>query len=181
MQICETAAKFYLLTVYRNGTVCSFSGCLHCYRYILKVNTQEPANPRSFQLKISCCFITLNEINTILLYISKDPGKHIKEMYSDVSGYPSGFFFFSFPGIVVPVTSAGDIAQVDIVYLVRRPVLYPLFQIHDSLMVPELQNVPNFPAGLLFVIFQSINIPGIQHQGFLANGIRPITKGEADM
>ena len=78
------------------------------------------------------------DVNDAFLHIAKNPLQHIVEMNSDVSRHSAAFVDVAFPGSIIPITSRGDICQINIIDLVFRTFINLLLQRNNRLMKTQL-------------------------------------------
>lgn len=83
------------------------------------------------------------------------------------------FFFVPFPTIFVPTASRRDVRQTDFRTASRPALRNPLLESDQFRMHPHLQHRVNPAAILRFEVGQRIEIPGIDDQRLLTNGVRP--------
>ena len=56
-------------------------------------------------------------MDLIALNFSKEPSEHIEEVHTDVGCQPSRFLLISFPGTQLPLTTRGEVSQLQIILL----------------------------------------------------------------
>src|SRR5512138_850875 len=85
----------------------------------------------------------------------------------------------SLPGNMVPGSAAGDISEHHIT--LSTCLLQRLLQLNESRVDTKLQNSVDAMVRLFFQFLQSIEVPGVDHQRFFTDHIRPHPQSQTAM
>jgi hypothetical protein len=178
VQIGKSFGEFHLLAInlYRSKSAPGARSYLE--RKDSGTYGEKPLYACSLKFEKACHALGIGVMNLANSYISKEPQEQIKEMHSYISRYPSGLCRFSFPRHLVPCSASGDVSKAHIVDPPR--VLFQLFlQFDESRVKPQLKNRVNSVSELSLELLKRVQIPGVDHQGLLADCIRAHSKSEA--
>ena len=141
VQIRETAAEFNLFAVNGDGAVGSLAGCLDTLGQRGFIHTEKPPDSGFLQFDIPGGFVMFQQVDHIFLNITEDPDEHVIKVDTDIGGNAAGFFRVSFPGGKIPVSSGGDIGEIDLIFSVQVLLFHLFFQRDQGRMQPQLQDV----------------------------------------
>ena len=112
---------------------------------------------------------------------AEDPGQHVEEVDADVGGDPARPLLGALPGHVVPAAARGHVGQVDLVHGSRRLGGDALPQGHDVRVQPELEDVVHAAPGLPLQLGERVQVPRVEHERLLADGVGADPEREADV
>lgn len=179
VELGETSAELKLLAVDVQSAVGAFLALNSVLREILGIDAEEVSHASLLQLKEASNAVVRGDVNDILFHWTEHPLEHIVEVNADVGCHAAAFVDIAFPRGVVPVAARGDIGEVNVVDLIFRAVLNLLLQIDDGLVQTKLKDCVDAMTSLLLDVEQSIYVPWVQNEWFLADDIGTETESVA--
>ena len=180
VELREAGAELELVPVDIQGPIGLLLTLDGIRREALGIDAQEVTDPGFLQAKIARDAVEAHHMDDVLLHGAEDPLQHVVEVYADVGGDAARLMVVPLPGGIIPFAAGGDVGQVDVIDLVRRPLIDLLLQGDDAVVEAELENVVGLVAGHFFLLDQGLEIPGVQDDGLLADDVRPKAKAVAD-
>ena len=181
MEVGEAIAELQLLSFNVDLTEGSFSCRGGCCGQVGFIHAQEPVDPGVLKMEFAFGLFRAVDRHLHAFYIAEHPDQHIEEVHPDVGGYAPAFLGVAFPGEEIPLAAARDIAQVHLIHFVFRAMDHLLLQLLNGGVEAQLQNGIDLLAGLLFDLLQGVEVPGVAHQGLLADGVSVVSQGHADV
>jgi hypothetical protein len=181
VEVVEAAAELELLAGDGEGAEGGGSRAAHGGGQGVGVDAQEPAHAGALQLQEAGGAVVGVQVHGILLDVAEDPLQHIKKVDADVGGDAARFLDVALPAGVVPVAAGGEVGEVYVELGVGRRGGDPLAQGDHAGVQAQLQDVVRLVAGFLGDLLQDVHVPGVQHQGLLADDVGAVAEAEADV
>ena len=102
-------------------------------------------------------------------------------MDPDVGGQPPGLLPVPLPRMEVPAPAGGDVGEEDVTLPLPGLRGVPLLQRLHRGVEPELQDGVDLPPRLGLQLLQGVQVPRVDDEGLLADGVRAEAEGEADV
>jgi hypothetical protein len=101
-------------------------------------------------------------------------------MYPYVRGYTSGLIHVALPRVLVPSAPRCDVGEVHLVSPASF-LLQARAEFNQLRMYSKLQDIEYSSIIFALKVTENIQVPGIQNQRLLTNGVGPDTEGKPDM
>lgn len=181
VQIGEAVGKLELFAIYRNGTEGGLAGRLGWFGQVVFIHGQEPAHIGFFQFEEAAHLAVFGEMHFLMLDAAEDPDEHVEKVHADIGGHAAGLGHIPLPGGEIPAAARSDVGQIDVILGARLGGCDLLLQGNNRFVFTQLQNIVDAPPRFPFNLFQGIDVPGVEHQGLFAYGVRIDAQGKADM
>ena len=106
-------------------------------------------------------------MNDVLTHRTEDPLQHVVEMYADIGSYTSRLMHIAFPTAVIPLTTRGDISEVNIIHFIFRSLLNLLLEGSNRVVQTQLEDSVSLMTRLSLQLHEVVDIIRVEHQGFL--------------
>ena len=178
VEIREALRKLDLLSIDGNGPV-GFLG-RRSVRQVAGVDRQEPAHAGPLEFEIARRAVKRAVVHGVLAQGAEDKGEHVVEVHADVRRNAARLGLLALPGHVIPKPARGDVGQVHVVDLfsLRGD---PLLERDDGRVQTQLQDREDALACVGLQSCKAIDVPGIEHQRLLADGVPMRAEREANM
>ena len=172
VQVGKAAGELDLFAIDGDRAVGALALGANGFGHVLDIDRQEPAHTRVLVFQIAAGLGVGRVMHDVLLQVAEDEVQHVKEVHADVGGDAAGLFQVALPGLQVPVPARGDVGQIDLVLGVALLALDLLAQRHDGRVHAQLQNGVDLAARVFLDVQQPVDVPGVEHQGLFADGVR---------
>ena len=171
VQFGESLAELEVLAVDFQGAVGAFLAFHGVWRQGFAIDAEEIADTGLLQFEVTCYTVVRRHVDDVLFHFTEDPTQHVIEMHPDIGGNAAALVDIAFPGSVIPVASGGDIGQVHVIDLVFRTFFHFFSKGLDLVVQAQLENGIGLVALPFFHLLKGIDIPWVEHQGFLTDDI----------
>lgn len=179
VQVGETAGKLDFLAIHGNRPVGALALGFLRLGHVLVIHRQKPAHAGVLVFQVAGGMGIGAGMHHVGLQFAEYMVQHVEKMHADIGGDAARFFHVTLPRLQVPVPARRYIGQVHVVLGVFFLVLHFFPQSHNGRVHAQLQNGVDLAARIALDFLQAVDVPGVQHQGFFADGVGARTQGEA--
>jgi hypothetical protein len=171
VQVGEATGEFQFLAVDFDAAVGGLSVGLHSGRQIRAIEREQPVYIGVGQFQCAAHAPGFGNMQFAAFHVSEQPQQQIEKMHAYVCRDATGLFHLPLPRIIIPQSPCGDIVQLHDVPLARRFLAQLLPQCQYRGMDAQAARRSRYAAGFGFEFGEGVEIPGVENDGLLADGV----------